>query len=79
MEGIESGRLKTNDNNEEFTFVPNSKTGKYVVALGAGTYKVSIHAIGYEVLTEEMVISDIGKIDIQKEDKNYVLTRKSKK
>jgi len=70
---------KNTANNEEFTFVPNSKTGKYVVALGAGTYKVSIHAIGYEVVTEEMVISDIGKIDIQKEDKNYVLTRKSKK
>ncbi|MBN8692685.1 MAG: PD40 domain-containing protein [Bacteroidetes bacterium] len=66
-------------NNEEFTFVPNSKTGKYVVALGAGTYKLSIHAIGYEVLTEEMVISDIGKIEIEKNDKNYVLTRKAKK
>lgn len=66
-------------NNEEFTFVPNPKNGKYVVALGAGTYELSIHAAGYEVVTEELVISDIGKIDIEKHEKNYVLTRKSKK
>jgi hypothetical protein len=66
-------------NNEEFTFVPNPKNGKYVVALGAGTYNLSIHAAGYEVVTEELVISDIGKIDIEKHEKNYVLTRKSKK
>lgn len=68
--------IATNKNkNEEYTFAPNSKTGKYVISLPAGNFKISISSIGYQNYTEEMIISDIGKLDIEK-NKNFVLTKK---
>ena len=61
--------------NEEYSFAPNSITGKYVLSLPAGTFKITISAEGYEKYTEELIISDIGKIDMEK-NKNYLLKKK---
>ena len=62
-------------NNEEYTFVPNSKTGKFVISLPAGSYIVSINAVGFQQFKDELIISDIGKIDMEK-NKNFVLKKK---
>ena len=60
--------------NEEYTFVPNSKNGKYVLALGAGVYKVTVRVDGYANVEEELTFSDIGKVEMEK-NKNYVLKK----
>lgn len=60
---------------EERQFVPNSRTGKYVIALEAGEYEITISADGYTDYTETITISDIGKIEIEK-NKNFVLNKK---
>ena len=61
-------------NNEEYTFVPNSKNGKYVLALGAGVYKITVRVDGYSNIEEELTLSDIGKVEMEK-NKNYVLKK----
>ncbi len=66
---------KNKKTNEERQFVPNSKTGKYVMALEAGEYEINISADGYEEYKEHVSISDIGKIEIEK-NKNYLLRKK---
>lgn len=60
--------------NEEFMFVPHPKTGKYVLALGAGVYHISIRVDGYSVLEEDLTLSDIGKVEMEK-NKNYILKK----
>lgn len=60
--------------NEEYTFVPNTKNGKFVLALGAGVYKVSVRVDGYSTFEEELTFSDIGKVEMEK-NKNYVLKK----
>ncbi|MBS1650543.1 MAG: PD40 domain-containing protein [Bacteroidetes bacterium] len=65
---------KNKINQSEYEFYPNSKTGKFVMALPAGAYKIVAAADGYESIKEEFVISDIGKVDIEK-NKNYVLKK----
>ena len=60
--------------NEEYTFVPHPKNGKYVLALAAGVYQVSVRVDGYSVLEEVITLSDIGKVEMEK-NKNYVLQK----
>lgn len=62
--------------NEEYTFTPNPNTGKYVISLPAGTFKISVISDGYEKYAETITISDIGKIDMEK-NKNFLLKKKS--
>lgn len=67
--------IATNKNtNDEYTFVPHSKNGKYVISLPAGTYSILITSNGYKDYKEEMMISDFGKIELEK-NRNYVLTK----
>ncbi len=61
--------------NEEFTFVPHHKTGKFVMSLPAGKYSILVNSNGYKDLKEELQISDFGKIEIEK-NKNYLLFKK---
>jgi len=61
--------------NQEFTFVPHHKTGRFVMSLPAGKYSILVNANGYKDLKEEMEISDFGHIEIEKE-KNYLLNKK---
>lgn len=66
---------KNKKTEEERQFVPNSKTARYVMALQAGEYEISISADGYETYTENIVISDIGKTEIER-NKNFILKKK---
>ncbi len=66
---------KNKKTNEERQFIPNSKTSKYVIALEAGEYLLTISADGYEQYSENIVISDIGKIEIEK-NKDFILKKK---
>lgn len=61
--------------NQEFTFVPHHKTGKFVMSLPAGKYSILVNSNGYKDFKEELEISDFGKIEIEKE-KDYILTKK---
>jgi hypothetical protein len=60
--------------NEEYQFVPNVKNGKYVIALGAGSYAITVTADGYKSIEETLNISDIGTVEMEK-NKNYVLKK----
>lgn len=62
------------NSNEEYQFVPNSKNGKYVIALGAGTYALTVTADGYKPIQETLTISDMGTVEMEK-NKNYVLKK----
>ncbi|MCE3228365.1 MAG: WD40-like Beta Propeller Repeat [Bacteroidetes bacterium] len=59
----------------EYFFTPHSKTGKYVMSLPVGKYDVSVDVPGYEVYKEVMNVSDIGKVDMEK-NKNIILKKK---
>lgn len=59
----------------EYPFMPHSKTGKFVLSLPAGKYEVVISSSGYEDYKENLTISDIGKVDMEK-NKNYILKKK---
>jgi hypothetical protein len=61
--------------NQEFTFVPHHKTGRFVMSLPAGKYSILVNSNGYKDLKEELEISDYGRIEIEKE-KDYILTKK---
>ncbi len=60
---------------EEFTFVPRQKTATFLMALDAGNYQIIVHSDGYEDYKEDLKVSDIGKIEIEK-NKNYFLKKK---
>lgn len=62
----------------EYTFVPHSKTGKYVIAVPAGSYRISIDCKGFAKYAEEFEVSDIGKVN-QARHKDFVLKREKKK
>lgn len=60
---------------EDYYFIPHSKTAKFVMSLPVGKYEVSVTATGYEEFKETITISDIGRIDMEK-NKNYLLKKK---
>lgn len=65
--------IATNEANDmEYTFTPHSKTGKFMMALPAGTYKISISSRGYEDLEEKLIVSDIGVTE-EEIKKNFLL------
>ena len=63
---------KTND---EITFVPNKVSGRYIMALLPGTYKITITSNGYTDLTENLVVFEFG-VAKPETIKNYVLIKK---
>jgi hypothetical protein len=66
------------ETHDEYTFVPHIKTGKYVISLPAGAYSLIVSSEEYKNYREEMVISDIGLIELEK-NKNFVLKKKNVK
>ncbi len=72
VQTIASIIAKNKANNEELTFVPNTKNGKYVLALGAGTYEITVRSDGYSNFEETLSISDMGSVEMEK-NKNYLL------
>ena len=68
--------IVTNAQNKvEYNFTPHSKTGKFVMSLPAGFYKLTIVSQGFLDYKEEITISDFGKIDIEK-NRNFTLKPK---
>lgn len=66
--------IATNEANDtEYTFTPHSKTGKFMMALPAGNYRVSITSRGYEEVEEKMDVSDIGLSTEGETKKNFLL------
>jgi len=61
----------------EYSFVPHSKTGRYVMALPAGNYKLVTRAKGFVRYKEDLVVSDMGRINLER-TKNIVLQKSSK-
>ncbi len=61
-------------NNEEFSFVPNPKNGKFVMALPAGTYDITVTADGFVEYKDKLTVSDLG-LPISEEKKNYKLAK----
>jgi hypothetical protein len=59
----------------EYFFTPHSKTGKFVMSLPVGKYDLSVSVDGYEEYKESITVSDIGKIDMEK-NKNLILKKK---
>lgn len=59
---------------EEFSFVPNPKNGKLVMALPAGEYEISVTSDGYAELKDKLIVSDLG-LPISEEKKNYKLIK----
>lgn len=59
----------------EYTFNPHSRTGKYVISLPEGVYKLNIFADNYQDYEEELAISDIGRMNIEY-NKNFLLLKK---
>ena len=61
--------------NEEFTFVPNPKSGKLIMALPSGNYELIVSADGYKDIKDILAVSDLGN-GFSEEQKNYKLTKK---
>ncbi|HXU26564.1 MAG TPA: hypothetical protein VN698_04970, partial [Bacteroidia bacterium] len=61
--------------NEEITFTPNKNTGKYIMAMLPGTYKLNISAPGYTDYNETLVVFEFG-VAKPETIKNYVLIKK---
>jgi hypothetical protein len=64
--------------NYEYTFVPHSKTGRYVMALPSGHYKLITHSKGFVRHKEEFEVSDMGKINLERK-KDFILKKSAKK
>jgi hypothetical protein len=60
---------------DEITFVPNKTSGRYVMALLPGTYKVTITSGGYTDYTENLNVFEFG-VAKPETIKNYVLIKK---
>lgn len=61
-------------NKQEYTFVPNTKTGKYVISLPPGNYDIQAFSDGYITLKETLIVSDIGRVEMIK-SKNILLQK----
>lgn len=62
-------------NQEEYSFVPNHNNGKFVLALPAGTYDITVSSDGFADLQDKLTVSDLG-LPISEEKKNYILNKK---
>src|SRR5690606_6240796 len=63
--------VETNTN-LEYIIVPQSSTGKYVMALPAGNYRLVTQASGYIKHKEEFVVSDMGRINLERKKNLYL-------
>jgi hypothetical protein len=61
-------------NNEEFSFSPNPTNGKFVMALPAGAYEITVTSNGFSQFKDKLTVSDLG-LPISEEKKNYKLAK----
>ena len=59
---------------QEFSFVPNPRNGKLVMALPAGEFEITVTSDGFADLKDKLIVSDLG-LPISEEKKNYKLTK----
>lgn len=59
---------------EEYSFMTNPTNGKFVMALPAGTFDITVTADGFKEYTDKITVSDIG-LPISEEKKNYKLVK----
>jgi hypothetical protein len=64
-------------NEDEYTFVPHPKTGRYVMALPAGEYSLTAQAKGFQKYTEDLIVTDLGAINAER-IKDITLKREKK-
>lgn len=65
--------IATNEqDNTEYTFTPHSKTGKFIMSLPEGKYKLLVSSNRYEDVEETIDVSDIGPSDVEFR-KNFLL------
>ena len=64
--------------NYEYMYVPHSKTGRYVMALPAGTYRLTTYAKGYARHKEDLIVSDMGRVNLEREKDIYLRKLKKK-
>jgi hypothetical protein len=62
------------ESNTDFLFTPHSKTGKFIMNLPSGNYEIIVSSSGYEDIKESLIISDIGKIEMEK-NKNFLFKK----
>lgn len=60
--------------NEEFSFSPNPTNGKFVMALPAGSYEITVTSDGFSEVKDKLTVSDLG-LPISEEKKNYKLLK----
>jgi tetratricopeptide (TPR) repeat protein len=63
-----------NKNEEPDIYTPNPKTGKFIMSLNPGKYKITINCKGYKTYTKEFAISE-DKNDENEIVKRYTLQR----
>ncbi len=59
---------------EEFSFATNPTNGKFVMALPAGTYDITVSSDGFAEFKDKLTVSDLG-LPISEEKKNYALKK----
>ncbi len=62
----------------EYTFVPHTKTGRFVLALPAGEYELSTQAKGFQKYKEDLIVTDMGRKNLERH-KNLTLKKNPKK
>jgi hypothetical protein len=45
---------------QPFTYIPNTKSGKFIMALTPGKYEITVEAKGYKRYSESLIVFDIG-------------------
>jgi hypothetical protein len=63
-----------NTSKEEYSFMTNPTNGKFVMALPAGNYDITVSANGYKDYIDKITVSDIG-LSVSEEKKNYKLVK----
>jgi hypothetical protein len=59
----------------EYNYTPHTKTGKFVISLPVGKYNVVVTSEGFTEHSEDLIVSDIGRIEMEK-NKNFLLKKK---
>lgn len=52
--------------NDEYTFVPRAKSGRFVMALPAGDYQITAQLKGYQKYSEKIHVTDMGAINAER-------------
>jgi tetratricopeptide (TPR) repeat protein len=62
----------------EYTFVPHTKTGRFVIALPAGEYELTTQSKGFQKHKENLTVTDMGRKNLERR-KDLFLKKNPKK